>query len=217
MEDIRVCFLVFIAYSFIGWLIEIVNVGFIEKKIINRGFLIGPYCPIYGVGAVLLTLWLDTNTNDLFGVFVKAMVICASLEYVTSYLMEKLFGTRWWDYSNNRFNINGRICLETMIPFGIGGCILVYIVSPFIVSIYELLPSTALTIISSILFIIFIIDFIISFKIINNFKKTISNVRRDATEEIAKRVRNELSNKSYLKKRLVKAFPNFNINKTKEK
>ena len=93
MQDLRILFMIFMTYSFIGWIIEIISVGILQKKIINRGFLIGPYCPIYGVGAVIMTLLIDVNTNDLFGIFVKSMVICAVLEYITSYLMEKLFKT----------------------------------------------------------------------------------------------------------------------------
>lgn len=215
MSDLKICFLVFITYSFIGWIVEIISVGITNKKIVNRGFLIGPYCPIYGVGAVLMILFIDTSKNDLFGIFVKTMVICAILEYLTSYIMEKLFKTRWWDYSNNKFNINGRICLETMILFGIGGCAILYIVSPAMITIYELTPPLLLTIISGILFIVFVTDIIISFNVINSFKNTITNISKDSTEEISRMVKAKLQNKAYLKIRLINAFPN--MNKLKKK
>lgn len=85
--------------------------------------------------------------------------------------MEKLFKARWWDYSNRKFNINGRICLETMIPFGIVACFIIYIVNPFVVEILNKIPDTTLNILSIVLVIIFLIDIILSFNIINGFKK----------------------------------------------
>lgn len=79
------------------------------RRFINRGFLIGPYCPIYGFGSVLIGLLLSRYAGEPLVVFILAMVVCGTLEYVTSYLMEKLFHARWWDYSDKRFNLNGRI------------------------------------------------------------------------------------------------------------
>lgn len=207
MEKIAVCFMLFITYSFIGWIIEIVNEIIVNKKLINRGFLIGPYCPIYGFGSIIM-IYCISNTSDVLGTFLKIIVICALLEYITSYIMEKLFKTRWWDYSYSKFNLNGRICLETMILFGIGGCILLYIINPFIVEIYSSIPNILLYILSIILFIILITDVILSFNIINSFKNTVI-LKKDSTEEISKKVRNNLKN------RLIKAFPD--IEKLKKK
>ena len=90
-----------------------------QKKFINRGFLIGPICPIYGYGILAIILLIGKNATDILSVFLKAILVCSVLEYLTSYFMEKLFKARWWDYSKRRFNLNGRICLETMLPFGI--------------------------------------------------------------------------------------------------
>lgn len=200
MEKFVLYFMLFITYSFIGWIIEIINELIFNKKIVNRGFLIGPYCPIYGCGSLIMILFLN-DKSDLLGTFLKIIVICALLEYLTSYLMEKLFKTRWWDYSDKKFNINGRICLETMILFGIGGCLLLYIINPFLFNLYNLLPNLLLYILGITLFIIFITDGIISFNIINNFKNTVI-LKKDSTEEISKKV------KQILKNRLIDAFPN---------
>lgn len=221
MNNIMNYFLVFIFYSFVGWILEVLNFIFREKKIVNRGFLIGPYCPIYGFGSLFITIFLTKYKVDLFGLFVKTMFICALLEYLTSYIMERLFKTRWWDYSNNKFNINGRICLETMILFGIGGILIIYVVNPLLFAVFKLLPNIILTIVSIVLFLIFLVDVIVSLNIINNFKKVSNNIRKDSTEEINKMVKEELKNKSYLKRRLVSAFPNFttiinNYNNKKE-
>ena len=212
MKEFELYFMLFITYSFIGWIIEVMNELIINKKIVNRGFLIGPYCPIYGCGSIFMILFIK-NTGDIIGTFLKIVFICAVLEYTTSYIMEKLFKTRWWDYSKNKYNINGRICLETMFLFGIGGCILLYLVNPFIISIYQMIPNLLMTIITFTLFIIFVSDMIVSFNIINGLKNTLINPKGDSTERIGK-LRKKYK-KSYLRERVIKAFPN--IQKLKKK
>lgn len=206
--EIRDYFLLFMIYALAGWILEVIYALFIDKKLTNRGFLIGPICPIYGVGCVLIILLLTPYKNHPIGLFVLAIVICSILEYFTSYFMEKLFKARWWDYSNRKFNINGRICLETMIPFGIVACFIIYIVNPFVVEILNKIPDTTLNILSIVLVIIFLIDIILSFNLINGFKKTIKNISlEDRTEDINNYIKNLLLEKSILYRRLIKAFP----------
>lgn len=185
------------------------------KKFINRGFLIGPYCPIYGWGCILIIILLNKYTNDPLVLFIMAIVICSILEYFTSYFMEKLFKARWWDYSRRKFNINGRICLETMIPFGLLGCLIMYFVNPFFVSIYSKIPSNILIIISSILFTIFLTDNIISYTIMFKMKIPKIKISKDSTEEITEYVRSILAKRSFLYKRLMKAYPNMKILRNK--
>lgn len=175
-----------------------------DKKIVNRGFLIGPYCPIYGTGCLLLITLLNKYKSDIVILFVMSIVICSILEYTTSYVMEKLFKARWWDYTRFKFNINGRICAETMIPFGILGVLVVYYLNPFLLKIIN-----TNTILFTITTIIFIADVAISFGIITSLKTTINDITKDSTEEITKRVREIIKQKSYFHKRLIKAFPNF--------
>lgn len=206
--DFRIYFMLFIAYSLIGWVVEVVGILIQEKKFINRGFLIGPYCPIYGVGGITIILLLNKYMEDPIILFVMAIVICSLLEYFTSYVMEKLFKTRWWDYSNFKFNINGRICLETMWAFGALACFVIYIINPPLISFLESLPDIVFSIITYSIMVIFLTDNIISFKIISNVKITTKNVKKDNTEEMTRYVRDELSKKSLLNKRLINAFPN---------
>ena len=106
MIELRNTFLLFIIYSIIGWVIEIIHAYPYTKKITNRGFLIGPLCPIYGIGTLVLTYIFNNSNDDLFGIFAKSMIICAVLEYLTSYLMEKIFKKRCWDYSNRIYNLS---------------------------------------------------------------------------------------------------------------
>lgn len=111
-------FLYFISYSFLGWLWECSISLVRDHKIVNRGFLNGPYCPIYGCGAILCILLNNFFQNPFLLFFVGGISACA-LEYATSYAMEKIFKARWWDYSDYKFNLNGRICLLGFIIFGL--------------------------------------------------------------------------------------------------
>ncbi len=210
----EVYILLFFIYAVGGWLIEVVGKLIEKRKFINRGFLIGPYCPIYGTGAILITLLLQKYINDPIALFVMGVIICSILEYLTSYLMEKIFHARWWDYSRYAFNINGRICLNTMIPFGLLGLFIMYISNPFFFSIIEKLSANMLNIVCIILMFIFITDNIISFRIISNVHITSKNIK-DNTEEITgeileeltEKVKEILEKKSILHRRLIHAFP----------
>lgn len=215
--SIYLYFLLFLIYSFIGWLIETINVSWIEKRFVNRGFLLGPYCPIYGVGGLLCYLLLRKYLNDPLALFMMSILIFSILEYSTSYLMEKLFKARWWDYSDKKYNINGRICLETMIPFGLLGCFAMYVLNPFLINLLERIPNTLSIILAIILLIVFMIDICISFKVIINFKHLAFSIRKDSTEEITRRVREVLTKKSILSRRLVNSFSNLKIIKIPKK
>lgn len=190
IDSLEMYILIFFTYSFLGWAMESVGGILKEKKFINRGFLIGPYCPVYGTGIVLITFLLNKYTDDIPVVFFLSILICGTLEYATGYFMEKIFNARWWDYSKNKFNINGRVCLETLIPFGIAGTIILCFINPVLVNFYTKLPELVLKIIAYILSIIYTIDMIISFKIIWSFKKEIYE-QKDNTEEISNMVKDK--------------------------
>ena len=208
MQNFLFYFIVFIIYSFLGWLSEVIYGFAIDKKIINRGFLIGPICPIYGFGAIFMILYLVKYKNDPIVVFILGAFICTLLEYITSYLMEKLFKVRWWDYSNFKFNINGRVCLYFSSMFGIGAILTICFINPIIINIVNLIPNTLMIIISLILLVLFLLDVITSFNIINKVKLTAQNVSKDYTEEINKKVNDILQNKIF-QTRLLNAFPKF--------
>lgn len=206
LRNIEIYFLLFFTYAVLGWIMEVTLKLISEKRFINRGFLIGPYCPIYGYGVLLITILLKRYQDDVVVTFIFSILICGLLEYFTSYFMEKFFHARWWDYSQRKFNINGRICLETLIPFGIMGCLIMYITNPIILNLLNKIPDMFLHILSISLFIIYLVDNILSSKIILNLKEISANVK-DNTEEISQRVKNIISKKSTLHRRLVEAFP----------
>ena len=208
LHTIEIYFLLFITYSIVGWTIEVVRQIIKLKRFINRGFLIGPYCPIYGFGAVAMTIILKKYLEDPIVLFVLALVICSILEYSTSYIMEKIFKARWWDYSNRKYNINGRICLETMIPFGLLGVVMSYILNPFFFEVFEQIPTSILNVITIILFVVFTIDLIISSEVISSVQIEGRKFAKDNTEEITRKVKEALLNKDWLTRRLINAYPN---------
>lgn len=217
--DIRIYFLLFLAYSFLGWLMEVIGKLITLKKFINRGFLIGPYCPIYGTGAILITFLLKKYIEDPITLFIMAILVCGILEYLTSYFMEKIYHARWWDYSQRKFNINGRVCLNTIIPFGLLGMFIIYISNPFLISKIQLLPEVWLNILFWVLLCLYIIDNIVSTRVISYVGKTSREVSEDLdnTEEITKKVKEVLMGKSALHRRLVNAYPKIQLIKIRIK
>lgn len=208
IDKVATYFLLYIIYSFIGWMIEVVC-KFIQKhRFINRGFLIGPICPIYGKGSLLIIFLLSPYKSRPILLFVMAILICSILEYFTSYLMEVVFKTRWWDYSTKKFNINGRICLGTMIPFGILGCLLVYLINPFLINIISFWDIKMIKILALVVFMLYLIDNILSFNIIFKIRDTITNIEKDSTEEISNKVKLVFQKRGGLYRRLINAFPN---------
>ena len=216
MQTFFYYFIIFFAYSVIGWIVESTFVSLQVKPIhfVNRGFLIGPYCPIYGCGSLGMILYLEQYKDNIITVFLLSVVICSVLEYFTSYIMEKLFKTRLWDYSEKKFNLNGRICGENAILFGLGGVAIIYIFHPILNEILNQLSKNAIMIIGIILFIILITDTAISFNIMNRFKKTISNIeaKKDSTTEFKKMVSDKMKEgHKIFQSRLLNSFPHIDV------
>lgn len=141
-------FMFFFIASMIGYIAEVTCCSIKDKKIVwNRGFLIGPYIPIYGVGCIATLILLRKYFSDPITLFFLTIIVCSALEYFTSWIMEKLFKVRWWDYSEYRFNVDGRICLLNSILFGFAGLIVVYFVYPFIRGLLDKVPHTVLIVV----------------------------------------------------------------------
>lgn len=209
MRQIEILFLLFMIYSFLGWIVDIIGNYLSKRNIVNRGFLIGPYCPIYGFGAIFITLFLHLiPVQSYLFVFISCIFICASLEYVTSYILEKVFHARWWDYSNEIFNINGRICLGTMIPFGLLGILIFFVTNPFFIFLLEKLSTTTLTIICILLLVILTVDITLSCQILIHFRKLINSSKSvDKTEDIRAIMREKIKKHRHIHQRLLKAYP----------
>lgn len=151
-------FIYLFMYSVMGWICEVVYCSIPARKFINRGFLNGPYCPIYGTGALFIlavTLPFSRNPVLVFGV----SLLCATgLEYFTGWLMEAIFQIRWWDYTNQRFNLRGRICLKNSLLFGLLGLIMIYWVHPTVKGFTGVFTTGTQSVLSSVFISVFILD-----------------------------------------------------------
>ncbi len=164
METLRLLeriFLWMMIYSVAGWLYETILCSVRAKKFINRGFLNGPYCPIYGCGAVLNVLVLRGISN-LPLLFLAGALLDCSLEYLTSYAMEKLFHARWWDYSNRRFHLNGRVCALGALVFGSFSVAVVELFQPAVERLTDAIPPAAMHVLCAVLFVLFVTDIVVT-------------------------------------------------------
>lgn len=156
--EILTNFLYFAIYSFIGWIVESLYCSIRDKKMTNRGFLNGPFIPIYGFGALGAVLIFYGRDYVLIGLFTTSILLAAVLEYITSYLMEKIFNARWWDYSEDPFNINGRICLPALLAFGILSVITVRFLHPGVETVITGFSDSTILFTAGALFAIILID-----------------------------------------------------------
>ena len=224
INNIPEYFIWFIIYSFLGWAWETLITSIPQRRFVNRGFLNGPYCPIYGAGA-LLFIFLTNNIDSIAVRFILGAAIACALEYLTSWVLELIFHARWWDYAPRRFNLNGRICLEGFFVFGLGA-----VVAPYfhqnIANITAQLSPAILNSIFSIILIAFIVDVVITNRalskfnrILREYQKAIDKRRLDFLEFIRRgrrvfemrigknnRIRDVLS---FQQRRNLDAFPHF--------
>lgn len=122
----------FIIYSILGWIGEVIYAAFVHKRFVNRGFLNGPYCPIYGAGALCFGLVQRIfKTKNVLILFFTSALFASVIEYIAGYLLEKIFKRRYWDYSDVKYNIKGYICLSATLVWGIAGIIAVFFIFPF--------------------------------------------------------------------------------------
>jgi uncharacterized membrane protein len=150
-------YLFFIAALF-GWLWEGCIYIFQDDAYVNRGFLTGPWLPIYGIGAVMLEILFHKWRDRTFLTFLSSMCLCTVLEYLTGWYLELTWGVKWWDYSQMNWNLHGRICFASSILFGLGGAVLVCVVAPLLHSLYRRIPGKARTWITLTILVIFITD-----------------------------------------------------------
>lgn len=172
----------FIIYCVCGWLWESSFCSIKARKWINRGFLMGPYIPIYGCGALVVYLTLYPLKEDLWLVYMGGVVFPTILEFFTSWLMEKLFAATWWDYSNEKFNIQGRICLKVSLFWGFFSVFMVEILHPIVLILIDKLPRTAGQVLGGLFVVVFSADFMNTVVATLDVKKTLEkmeNIRED--------------------------------------
>lgn len=166
----------FIIYSFLGWIMESIVRTVCEKKLINTGFLYGPFCPIYGCGAIIMILFLKNFENTWILLFVTSFLFLTFWEYIVGVFLEKTFKTKYWDYSEQKFNFQGRICLVNSICWGILGIIFIKYIHPFVIEKLQYVDVISLKIVVYTAMILFIIDTTISIIKLVNIQSTLDKV-----------------------------------------
>ncbi len=152
--------LYFTVYSILGWICECIYCAAIDRVWVNRGFLNGPVCPVYGFGAMLVIWLLERFKGNIVLLFVMAVIITTAIEYITAVILENAFDLKWWDYSNYKLNYKGRICVLNSVIFGFLSLFLIEILNPFVISKIGLIPDKYVFISAAIIIIIFIVDII---------------------------------------------------------
>ena len=171
---------VFIVYAFLGWCTEVAYAAVNSGKFVNRGFLNGPYCPIYGCGVLVVVAGLTPLQDNLVVLFVGSMVLTSAIEFVTGFVLEKAFHKKWWDYSEVPFNIKGYVCLKFSILWGIACTLVMKLMHPLIYKLITLSHNLVGIIILSVIMVAFAADLGITVATILKFNK-----RMKAMEEIA--------------------------------
>lgn len=156
--------LLFFSLAFAGWLWEVVLHIFLDGALINRGTMFGPWLPIYGVGGVLTILLLQRLGDNPIRVFGAAYLGSGILEYTTGWALENFFGMKYWDYSQSLFDIRGRVCLEVLMMFAVGACVILYIAAPKLDELYNRIPDRIKVLLCICLLAAFAADLVYSFQ-----------------------------------------------------
>ncbi|MDU1912122.1 putative ABC transporter permease [Fusobacterium sp.] len=230
----------FLIYSFLGWCVEVCYATLNTRKFINRGFLNGPYCPIYGVGIMCIIYFVFPLKNNMFILFIASVILTSVLEFLTGFILEKIFHYRWWDYSNVPFNICGYICLKFSILWGIACVLVVDIIHPVVEGIISWLPLLVGKIILTVAGTFILIDFLVTVKTVLKLNAKLEKLERiagdihrfsdkiggkvssdfmaaqDKIEELKRKREELLKNIPWLEKRIMKSFPDMKSTKYNE-
>ena len=174
----RQAFLIFIMFSVVGWISEVLYVGiFHEHKFVNRGFLHGPLCPVYGFGGVVILILPASLYTTWIPLFFSSMIMCTIVEYFVSWIMEKMFHARWWDYSHYKFNIKGRVCLLNSVLFGFLGLGVIHFVYPQMLNFLDWLGDFVIQVSSDSIAVVLAVDMIATVRKLVDFSATMEKIK----------------------------------------
>ena len=202
--------LLFFAYAFIGWCIEVTLKCFQFHRFINRGFLTGPWLPIYGSGASLITVavnGLAPLESSVGTTFVISFILCGIVEYMTSLVLEKRFHARWWDYSQKPMNLHGRVWIGNLILFGLGGVLIVELFNPLLFRQFGYMSFRLREFLAIVLSCVFVADFVMSHFVLKLVKTGVESSEADNTEAINKEIHLLLRDRSFFHRRFAEAYP----------
>ena len=209
-ENLVNLILLFFTYAFLGWCIEVTLKYFEFHRFINRGFLTGPWLPIYGSGAALITIavkGLSPLESSIGTTFVISFVLCGIIEYMTSFVLEKRFHARWWDYSQKPMNLHGRVWIGNLILFGLGGVLIVKLFNPLLFHLSEHMSIRLREALAIVLSCIFAADYVMSHFVLKLVKTGVESSEADNTEAINREIDLLLRDRSFFHRRFAEAYP----------
>jgi uncharacterized membrane protein len=186
MYEFSTVLLFLAAYSFLGWVAEVLFVLFTSHVLQNRGFLTGPFVPIYGVGALLLIYVVDPYIDNPFLVFAASLAITSALEFFTHLALDKIFHVRLWDYSDKPHNLQGRICLQNSLLFGVLGLLLLYVIHPAFTTLIDGMPHEVAIAVAFLLLGILVIDAANSIRTLAKVKPVLDEMKGTLAEAHAR-------------------------------
>ncbi|MCI8281317.1 MAG: hypothetical protein HFI76_06395 [Lachnospiraceae bacterium] len=175
---------IFLIYAFFGWCTEVAYAALETGNFVNRGFLNGPVCPIYGCGVLLVVALLTPLKGNLLILFFGSLILTTAIELITGFLLEKIFHNQWWDYSNERFNLRGYICLKFSILWGLACTFVMDMIHPSVYLLIRKVPHIPGVVLLCVLIMALVCDFCITTATIFKFNK-----RLRLMEEIAGRLK----------------------------
>lgn len=212
----------FILFSFLGWVWETIYCTVKNGKWANRGFLFGPICPIYGVGATIGVAVVDIlsifNLPMLkwWQVFIFSFFASMVLEYFTSWALEKLFHAYWWDYSNVPLNIKGRVSVPTSCGFGLAGLLVVYVLAPLCLDASKVVPEIVFELLALILAVLFTIDMTLTISTLTNFDKRVSEIDSAINDYMTELVANMYKSSGLLHRHTLRRVKGFRYPRSKQ-
>lgn len=186
--------LYFFVYGFLGWCTEVIFAAFKQHRFVNRGFLNGPICPIYGVGVTLVVACLEAFQSNLLLLYLSSVILVTVLEGVTGWAMDKLFHNKWWDYSKLPLNIGGYVCLLFSLIWGVACVVIVYFIHPLIHQMLSWIPHIIGLVLIVILAAALIADVIVTSSAILKFNQYLERLKHitDELHEISDQIGEEL-------------------------
>lgn len=170
----------FLVYAIIGWCLEVIYAAIAIRQLVNRGFLNGPACPIYGFGALLVLVALTPLAHNFLLVFIGGVLLTSLLELVAGYLLKVALHTSWWDYTNEKFNLGGYICLKFSLLWGVGCLIIIFAIQPFISGLLGLIPVPVGWVLLCILYSLLLIDTIVTILAVFKMNRNLGEITRIA-------------------------------------
>ncbi len=194
-------FLLLMFYSFIGWVYESIVCSVEEKRLINRGFLNGPICPVYGFGGLLVITLLYNRTDNILLLFLGCMLLTTTLEYITAIILEKLFDARWWDYSSYPLNFQGRICLLGAVVFGVLATLTLRYLHPLTLKILESMQEWIILGVSGVLVLLVSIDIFVTVRHLLRLNGRLQTIQQQVNQFMDKQIKRAEGLKSTLLER----------------